>query len=268
MSLQVEDLCFQYGKIPVLGGISLRVEDGELVSLVGPNGAGKSTLLKCLNRVLRPSDGRVHVDGRDVKGIDLKATARLFGYVPQGTSSVFPATVLDTVLLGRRPYVEWVVSRQSREIVYETLIQMNLAHLASRPISELSGGELQRVLIARALAQEPRVLLLDEPTSNLDLKHQLEVLGHVLSIVKDKGLSVLMAIHDLNLASQFSNRLVFLKEGKTFASGKPGEVLNADTIRAVYGVHAKVNHDAARPHIIPLSPVNNSSEARTMNEAT
>lgn len=266
MSLHVGDLCFQYGKTPALGHISLRVQDGELVSLVGPNGAGKSTLLKCLNRILRPSQGRVSVDGRDVKEMDLKTTARLFGYMPQSSLSAFPATVFDTVLLGRRPYVDWVVDRKSREIVYETLIQMDLAHLAYRQIGELSGGELQRALIARALAQEPRVLLLDEPTSNLDLKHQLEVLGHVVSIAKDKGVSVLMAIHDLNLAAQFSNRLVFLKGGEMFTSGKPGEILNAENIRAVYGVHAKVNNDTTRPHIIPLAPVNNSLKARTMNE--
>jgi iron complex transport system ATP-binding protein len=263
----VQDLCFQYGKTPILGNISLRVEDGELVSLVGPNGAGKSTLLKCLNHILRPSRGRVFVDDEDVKGMNQKTTARLFGYVPQSSLNVFPATVFDTVLLGRRPYVDWVVGGESREIVYEMLIQMDLTHLAYRQMSELSGGEQQRALIARALAQEPRVLLLDEPTSNLDLKHQLEVLDQVMNVVKEKGVSVLMAIHDLNLAAQYSNRLILLKEGEMVTSGNPGEILNVENIRSVYGVHAKVNNDTARPHIIPLSPVKNSSKAGMTKEA-
>ena len=251
MSIYVDNLHFNYGKTTVLDEITLQVTDGEVVSLVGPNGAGKSTLLKCMNRILKPSRGTVRVDGQDVRGMGLKRMSRFFGYVPQTTISAFPATVFDTVLLGRRPYVGWTVGDEHREIVYDMLIKMDLDHLALRQFNALSGGEQQRALIARALVQEPRVLLLDEPTSNLDLKHQLEVLDHVVDIVKEKGVSVLMAIHDLNLAAQYSDRLVFLKKGSIVMSGTPAETLLPRTIRTVYGVDAIVNHDADHPHIVP-----------------
>ncbi len=258
MSIQVDSLHFKYGKTSVLSDITLQVTGGEVVSLVGPNGAGKSTLLKCMNRILKPSRGTIRIDGQDIRGLGLKRMARLFGYVPQTTPHTFPATVFDTVLLGRRPYVGWTVGDEHREIVYEMLIKMDLDHVALRQFNELSGGEQQRALIARALVQEPRVLLLDEPTSNLDLKHQLEVLDHVVAIVKEKNVCVLMAIHDLNLASQYSDRLVFLKKGKIFMSGTPGETLVPRTIRSVYDVDAIVNHDTDRPHIIPRRVVKNT----------
>jgi iron complex transport system ATP-binding protein len=255
MSIQVDNLYFNYGKTAVLSDIMLQVTDGEVVSLVGPNGAGKSTLLKCMNRILRPARGTIRMDGKDIHGMGMKKMARFFGYVPQTTLHTFPATVFDTVLLGRRPYVGWTVGDEHREIVYEMLIKMDLDHLALRQFNELSGGEQQRALIARALVQEPRVLLLDEPTSNLDLKHQLEVLDHVVDIVKEKDVSVLMAIHDLNLAAQYSDRLVFLKKGKILMNGTPGETLMPRTIRTVYDVDVIVNHDTDRPHIVPMKVV-------------
>lgn len=176
MSLHVKDLSFRYDNTSILKHIHMQVEDGEVVSLVGPNGAGKSTLLKCINRILKIPTGTIIIDEEDVKDLNLKKLARIFGYVPQTSLHTFPATVFDTVLLGRRPYVDWVVSPKNKAIVYEMLILMDLDHMALRQFNELSGGEQQRALIARALAQEPKVLLLDEPTSNLDLKHQLEVL--------------------------------------------------------------------------------------------
>ena len=253
MSIEVKDLSFSYGSTAVLKHIDFRIEDGEVVSLVGPNGTGKSTLLKCMNRILTPSGGDVFIDGENVRKMNLKRMARFFGYVPQTALHTFPATVFDTVLLGRRPYVDWVVSSRNRAIVYEMLIMMDLDHLALRQFNELSGGEQQRALIARALAQEPRVLLLDEPTSNLDLRHQLEVLEHVVNIVKQKKLSVIMAIHDLNLASQYSDRIIFLKKGEIYTSGSPGETLIAGNIRSVYEVEAMVNNDSGRPHIVPVS---------------
>jgi len=257
MSIQVKDLCFNYGRTAILNHIDFSVEDGEVVSLVGPNGAGKSTLLKCMNRILKPSYGRILIDGEDVNHLTLKKMARVFGYVPQTAVHTFPATVFDTVLLGRRPYMDWVVGHENREIVYEMLFQMDLSHLAQRQFNELSGGEQQRTLIARALAQEPRVLLLDEPTSNLDLKHQLDVLNHVVAIVKEKGVSVLMAIHDLNLAAQYSDRLIFLRKGEIFKWGTPGEALVVENIRSVYEVDAMVNTDHGRPYVVPMGIIAN-----------
>jgi len=252
MTIEVQDLSFQYGTLSVLKHIDLKVEDGEVVSMVGPNGAGKSTLLKCINRILKPTRGAVLIDGEDVKLLNLRRAARFFGYVPQSALHTFPATVFDTVLMGRRPYVDWVVSSQNREIVYEMLIQMDLDHLALRQFNELSGGEQQRALIARALAQEPKVLLLDEPTSNLDLRHQLELLDHVVAISKERGISVIMAVHDLNLASQYSDRIIFLKKGELFMSGTPEQTLLPRNIREIYEVEVMVNNDSRRPHIVPI----------------
>lgn len=252
MTIEVQDLSFQYGTLSVLKDIDLKIEDGEVVSMVGPNGAGKSTLLKCINRILKPTRGAVLIDGEDVKLLNLRRAARFFGYVPQSALHTFPATVFDTVLMGRRPYVDWVVSSQNREIVYEMLIQMDLDHLALRQFNELSGGEQQRALIARALAQEPKVLLLDEPTSNLDLRHQLELLDHVVAISKERGISVIMAVHDLNLASQYSDRIIFLKKGELFMSGTPEQTLLPRNIREIYEVEVMVNNDSRRPHIVPI----------------
>ncbi|MGD9158612.1 MAG: ABC transporter ATP-binding protein [Desulfobacteraceae bacterium] len=252
MTLKVKDLYFNYNKSEVLRDINLDVEKGEVASLVGPNGAGKSTLLKCMNRILRPDKGNIMIDGEDLENMSLKKMACFLGYVPQTAYHTFPSTVFETVLLGRRPYVNWTVGPENRDIVYEMLIAMNLDHLALRQFNEISGGEQQRALIARALAQEPRVLLLDEPTSNLDLRHQLEVLDHVVSIVKEKGISVIMAIHDLNLASRYSDRIIFLNKGEIHMSGTPEETLVSKNIRKVYEVETMVNNDSGRPHIVPV----------------
>lgn len=257
MSIQVKNLSFSYGKIRILKDISFSISNGEIVSLVGPNGAGKSTLIKCINRFLRPSGGHVSVDSKDIKKMSLKQMARIFSYVPQTALHTFPASVFDTVLLGRRPYVDWIVSPENKATVCEILINMNLSHLAHRQFNELSGGEQQRALIARALAQEPRVLLLDEPTSNLDLKHQLEVLEHLVSIVRQKNVSVIMAIHDLNLAAQYSDRIIFLKNGEVFMVGPPEEALISKNIRIVYEVESMVNNDTGRPHIVPTGVLKN-----------
>ncbi len=252
MMIQVKNLCFYYGKNAVLKNIDIEAAGGEVVSLVGPNGAGKSTLLKCVNRILKPSGGSVWVGGEDIRCLRVRKLARIFGYVPQASHPTFPATVFETVLLGRRPYLDWRVSVENRDVVYEMLALLNLGHLAMRSFNELSGGEQQRVLIARALVQQPKVLLLDEPTSSLDLKHQLDVLSHLVAIVKSRGVAVIMAIHDLNLASQYSDRIVFLKQGKIYCSGTPGDTLIPANIRAVYEVEVNVNPDFGRPHIVPI----------------
>jgi iron complex transport system ATP-binding protein len=252
MSLEINQLSFSYRSTRILDNVSFRVSEGELVSLVGPNGAGKSTLIKCINRILTPGAGTVRFNNRNISGMSLRQIAGVFGYVPQSTRYAFPATVFDTVLLGRRPFLSWTVGEKNRHQVYDILIRMGLDHLALRQFNELSGGEQQKTLVARALAQEPRVLLLDEPTSSLDLRHQMDVMDHVISIVRQHRISAVMAIHDLNLASMYADRMVILKNGALFRDGSPAEVLSTETISSVYGVTAKVNHDSERPHIVPL----------------
>lgn len=246
---------FSYNGTEVLRDVALDIGAGEVVSLVGPNGSGKSTLLRCINRVLKPKKGAVFLGERDLKSIPRKEMARLIGHVPQSMSTPFPTTVYDTVLMGRRPHLTWGIGARDREIVAEILILMGLKEMAMRGIDELSGGERQKAFIARALAQEPTVLLLDEPTSNLDLKHQLDVLALVRTTAKARGMSVVMAIHDLNLAARFSDRIAFLRKGEICAIGRPAAVLTAENIRDVYGVAAIVNGDSGQPHVVPVATV-------------
>jgi len=251
MKMQINGVKFNYGSVPVLRDVSLGIGGGELLSLVGPNGSGKTTLLRCINRILKPRKGAIMLEGKNLAELDLKALARCIGYVPQNAPSSFPLTVFDTVLLGRKPHVNWRLGERDKAIVFNTLRMMELEDLALRLFNELSGGEKQKVLIARAIAQEPRVLLLDEPTNNLDLKHQLEVLGLIAGLVNEKNLSAVMAMHDLNLAATFSSKIAMLDHGRVYAAGEPGDVLNAENIRTVYGVETIVKNDSGRPYIIP-----------------
>lgn len=251
MRLTVTGVCFSYDSARTLDDVNLEVAEGEVLSIVGPNGSGKSTLLKCIDRILRPRQGVVKLGDQDVRRMGLRQLARSIAYVPQSAPAGMQCTVFDAVLLGRRPHINWRVSQKDAQIASETLISMGLDGLAMRQFNELSGGERQKVLIARALAQEPAVMLLDEPTSNLDLRHQLEVMRLISSAVRDKRISAIMAIHDLNLASRFSDRIIFLREGRVYAAGAPPAVLTPDNISAVYGVHVVVNNDTPSPHIIP-----------------
>jgi len=253
MRLEVKGVRFSYGSVPILKDVCLEVGEGEVVSLVGPNGSGKTTLLKCIGRILKLKKGVILFNGGELGKMGARELARLLGYVPQSSPSSFPLTVLETVLLGRRPHIRWKLSRKDKEIVLRTLRLMELDNLSLRMFNQLSGGERQKVLIARALAQEPEVLLLDEPTSSLDLRHQLEVLELITDIVREKGLAAIMAIHDLNLASMFSDKIIMLKEGRIYAAGKGEEVLSPENIRQVYGVKVTVSNDSGRPYIIPLT---------------
>lgn len=253
MKLKVREVQFSYRSEPVLKDVCLEVREGEVVGLVGPNGSGKTTLLKCIGRILKPTKGVILLNGNELGKVSSKELARILGYVPQSSPGSFPLTVFESVLLGRRPYIRWKLSRRDKEIVHNTLRLMELDKLALRMFGELSGGERQKVLIARALAQEPEVLLLDEPTSNLDLRHQIEVLQLIADIVREKRLSAIMAIHDLNLASMFSDKIIMLKEGRIYAAGRGEEVLNPDNIWEVYGVRVTISYDSGRPYIIPLN---------------
>ena len=251
MKLRIKGVYFSYDGINALKDVAIEVGDGEVVSLVGPNGSGKTTLLKCINKILKPKRGTISVMETNVSEIGLKEMARLLGYVPQSANYLFPSTVFDAVLLGRRPYVDWSVSPRDKEVVSRMLVATGLESMVLRYFNELSGGERQKVLIARALAQEPEILLLDEPTSNLDLRHQLEILDLITAMVREKGISAIMAVHDLNLASRFSDKIIFLTDGRIYAAGEPGMVVTPENIKAVYGVEAVINNDFGRPHIIP-----------------
>ncbi len=253
MKLEISGVHFQYNSVAILEDVCLSVQKGEVLSLVGPNGSGKTTLLKCINRILKPKRGTVLLEGENVQGLHLRELAQSIGYVPQSSPASLALTVFDTVLLGRKPYVDWKTGERDKHVVFEILRLMKLEEIAFRMFNELSGGEKQKVLVARAFAQEPQVLLLDEPTSNLDLRHQFEVLELVIDMVAARGLSAVMAMHDLNLASRFSDKLAILKNGRVYAAGQGRDILTSQNIREVYGVEAVIYDEFDRPHIVPLS---------------
>ena len=255
IKIHIKGLTFSYNSHKILDDLSIAVEDSEILSLVGPNGSGKTTLIKCIDRILKPR-GSILLGGKEIEDMSRQEIARQIGYVPQSSSTPLATTVFDTVLMGRRPHISWRVSDADLEKVAEVLERLHLEDLAMRDFSQLSGGQKQKVLIARALAQEPTVLLLDEPTSNLDMKHQLEVMEIIRRLVKEKNISAVMAIHDLNLASRFSDKLVMLKKGQVYAAGEPKALLNEANICKVYGIEAVVMNALGWPYIVPLRSLN------------
>ena len=255
VNITIKSLTFGYNGSMILDNLNLVVEDSEVLGLVGPNGSGKTTLIKCMDKILKPK-GSILIDGRDIDTVSRTELAKRLGYVPQSSSTPLATTVFDTVLMGRRPHISWRVSDSDLDKVADILGLLHLENLAMRDFSQLSGGQKQKVLIARALAQEPEVLLLDEATWSLDMKHQLEVMETIASLVKEKKISAVMALHDLNLASMFVDKLAILKGGKIYAAGEPIDLLNAKNIRDVYGVEAVVMNNLDRPYIVPLRSLN------------
>ena len=256
MKLKLNNIEFAYNSTPVLENISMELDRSEVLGIVGPNGTGKSTLIKCIDRILKPKHGTILLDEQDINKMNRMEIAKKMGYVPQSTTRVFPASVIDTVLMGRRPHLGWKSSEEDMDKVLEILELLGIVEFAMRDFNEISGGQQQKVLIARALAQEADILLLDEPTSNLDIRHQLEVMEIMTDVVKKNGISAIMAIHDLNLASRYTDRILMMNGGRIFAAGDPESVLTVENIRQVYGVDVLVKSDGERPYIIPLRPIN------------
>ena len=267
VKVKVKDVEFSYASVPILKAVCIELAESEMLGVVGPNGAGKSTLIRCIDRILRPQKGSILLDERDIKELHLMELAKKMGYIPQSTAQIFPATVFDTVLMGRRPHLGWRSSETDTEKVLEILQMMNIEDLAMRDINELSGGQQQKVFIARALTQEPEVLLLDEPTSNLDIRHQLEVMDIIKNIVWDKRISAIMAIHDLNLASRYADRIVMMSHGTIFSAGDPASALTPENIEYVYGVEVKVSTYDGKPYIVPVRPVRHNGDEKKAKRA-
>jgi len=244
--LKLNNVTLGYHKRAVVNGVSLEVCAGEIVGLIGPNGSGKSTLLKAMCGLLQPSSGSVMLDDVKLSSIRRETLACKIGVVPQLPSLPDSFTVLDTVLMGRYPHLGLMryESKKDIEIVCEAVRRTCIEHLINRRIGEISGGERQRVVIARALAQEPRFLLLDEPTAHLDIQHQLEVMELVSSLA-GSGLGIAVALHDFSLASRFCQRLLMLKDGRVFKEGTPKEVMTTENIKHVFGVTAMIYSDLA-----------------------
>ena len=263
MSIRIEGFNFAYGSTPVLQDVSMQAaRPGELLGLVGPNAAGKSTLLKCAAGLLA-AQGRIWLDGQEVTTSDQwRRLRRHVTYLPQEYASTAAITVFEAVLVARQQTASWRVGDDDVAAVATILDDLRLEPLALRYLSELSGGQRQMVAVAQALAREPRVLLLDEPTSSLDLQRQLELLQLVQTLAAERSMTVLIALHDLNLAARFVDRLVILHQGRSYAEGMPADVLTEMMLRQVYGVEARVERDAdGLPHITPLRSVRDRSGA-------
>lgn len=250
MTLAVDGVRFGYDGHAVLDGVCFDARPREFLAVLGNNGAGKSTLLKCLNGILRPRSGAVLLGEGDVRAMSRTQVAREIGYVPQRTDAT-SITVMDAVLLGRKPHIRWDAGGEDLSVVEDVLHRLGLEDLAMRPLDQLSGGELQKTAIARALAQEPRVLLLDEPTSSLDLKNQLDVLDTVKRVARESDVAVVAVMHDLNLALRYADRFMLLAQGRVHAFGGP-EVITAATVSAVYGVPVSVTQVNDLRMVVPL----------------
>jgi len=249
MILELKNIEFSYNGFPVLRGIEFAVREGEIISILGVNGAGKSTLLKCINGILKPQKGEIFIDHTNIKRTSRTEIAKALALVPQRSEQSF-ITVFDAVLLGRKPYIKWDVTKNDIEITERVLSILGLKKLSLRYINELSGGEFQKVVIARALVQQPKVILLDEPTNNLDPKNQFEVMDIIKKISKRKGISSVIVMHNINLALRLSDRFVLLKEGKVFAEGGL-EIITKDNIEKVYGVPVTVENIRGITVVLP-----------------
>ena len=237
IELEMQGVSLGYYHQPVLSELNLKVSPGELVGLIGPNGCGKSTLIKAFSRVLNPMAGTVLIDHRPIASIPRRELALLVSVVPQ--IPLLPSTfsAFEIVLMGRNPHLGLFQSEgpHDRDIAWQAMVKTSTVPLAGRYINELSGGEIQSLLIARALAQETSAVLLDEPTANLDIGRQVEILSLMKDLCREKGLAVLAALHDLNLAAQYCDRLILLYDGKILAEGTPDEVITNTNIHRVYG---------------------------------
>ncbi|KZX09941.1 ABC transporter ATP-binding protein [Methanobrevibacter oralis] len=248
MLLSVNNMEFSYKDRKILNGINFTVEKGDFISILGINGSGKSTLLKCINKILSYEKGSILLNDEDIKNIDNFKIAQKIAYVPQ-KFSVERSTVFDAILLGRRPYITWNVSKEDIEITENVMKLLNIESYALRYINELSGGELQKVVLARALVQGPEILLLDEPTSDLDLKNQYDVMNLLKKISKDKKITPIVVLHDINLALRYSNKFILLKNGKVKCGGE--DAINSNTIKEVYGIDAYVKDINGIKTVIP-----------------
>lgn len=244
MDIDVKGISFNYQKEEILNDISFTVPSGKMASILGPNGTGKTTLLKCIGAILIPCKGASFVGGKKIQAIPQEERSHFIGYVPQhNMGSSFSISVVDTVMMGRFSTRKRTVTEEDKEIVFRTIERMNLNKFAFKDINCLSGGERQTVFIARALAQNPKILLLDEPTSGLDIKGQLFILSLIHDLCVEKGITVIMIHHDLNLAEMYSDMLICLKDKKIYASGTPKEVLTPSNIENIYGIRPRVIED-------------------------
>lgn len=255
--LEAKELCGGYTGKPVIAGVSCAIEKGDFIGIIGPNGSGKTTLLKLLTRVLNPYSGSILLEGTQISAIPLKEFCRRVAFVPQDTMINFPFTAQDIVLLGRIPHLRRLQQESARDFT-ACRLAMELTDtlgLKNKRVDELSSGERQRIVIAKALAQEPALLLLDEPTSHLDIGHQIQILDMLKDLNRQQHLTIAMVLHDLNLASEYCNKIILLDKGSLYRQGTPQEVLTYDTIESVYHTVVVVSDNPinSKPFVILVS---------------
>lgn len=259
MSYQInmKNICFGYDNQDVLKDISLDFPTGEFTSIIGPNGSGKSTLLKAISLILKPKQGSVLANGIDLASMSKREIARLMSVVPQNTALEFDYSVMDVVLMGRYPYIGRFKGEtaKDKEIAFQNMQYTNTYHLKNKSFNELSGGERQRVILAQALTQQPKILLLDEPISHLDLQHQIEILNLIKKLSMDEKLTVIAVLHDLNMAANYSDRIVMMKDGRVEYQGTPTEALTAEHIKSIFNIDVQVEVSSLtnKPYIYSLA---------------
>ena len=257
-SLYAEQVSFAYSSDygPVLKSIDLKIESGQMVGVVGPNGSGKTTFLKLASGVIYPTKGSILLDQIDLKSLSRNKIAQRVAMVPQYFYMPFSFTVAEVVMMGRTPFIKLLGGEKAhdRDAVHYSMESTGVTEFENRLFNDLSGGERQRAILALAMAQEPKLLLLDEPTAHLDINHQIDLLQLVRNLNSEEGITVAAVMHDLNLASLYFDRLVILKDGAIYADGSPQEVLTVDIIQQVYGttVHVISHPTTGTPHIITL----------------
>jgi iron complex transport system ATP-binding protein len=250
MIVDVKDVEFGYQRASTIKDITFSVDKGDILTILGPNGVGKTTLLKCLNRVLSHRNGTILLDEKPLESYSKREIAKKIGYVAQ-RGSLSGMTVFDSILLGRKPHIKWDASDRDLTITAKVIDLMGLEQLSLRKINEISGGEYQMVQIARALVQQPQVILLDEPTSNLDLKNQHVIMSIIQKIVTLKDMAAIMAVHDLNQAIRYSNKFLIMNHGKFLAAGGR-EIITPEIIKEVYEIDVLIEEVNGVPMVLPL----------------
>ena len=252
LKLSILNVSASYQSHQVLKQVTATVVPGEVVALIGPNGAGKTTLIKAISGIVPITQGSIHIDGQDLLRLNAQERAKLVAVIPQARNLPPAYTAREVVLMGRTPYVGWLgkVTKQDELIVEHAMRRTRVDELENRRMDELSGGEQQRVLVARAIAQDPKILLLDEPTTHLDIQFQTSLLEMIHSLAHQDHLAVLMAIHDLNLAARFADRVILLVKGEIRASGKQADVLSAELLSSAYQVPITLHETQQGYHFI------------------
>ena len=252
MKIELRDVSYAYGanSEPVIHDVNLIMEKPGLYCIVGPNGVGKSTLIKCINRIFKPSKGEVLIDDRDIKDMSLKEISRKVGYVPVQTMDVFSMPVIDAILLGRQTKNGWRATSEDLNIATRVMKMLGIEELSMRSFNQLSAGQHQKVALARGLVQQTGVLMLDEPTANLDVKHQVYVSELLRGLAIQDGLIIIMISHDLNISAKYAHEIIVMENGTVVQMGTPAEVITKELVRRVYNVDCNIIEDEGKPHMI------------------